>query len=112
MVLLSLSPQPGVSHPVCNARNNRPLWRPGVKGGEAPRTYLSDIDWLTAVNGFQSIGIDKRNGGVKQFDSGPMYGSSGPTTMIEEIDLDVTGVETLVLKMLDINGSYSGDHGV
>ncbi len=121
--------------------------------------YLSDLDWVTAVNGFQSIGLDKANGGekdiylggvryakglgvhanseityaigggykrfrakvgasdgewgfsarfevwgdgVKRFDSGAMYGTTGPTTQIADIDIDVTGVDTLVLKLLSL----------
>jgi hypothetical protein len=132
--------------------------------------YLSDLDWVTAVNGFQSIGVDKANGGigdltlggvryakglgvhanseityaiggagykrfrakvgasdgewgfsarfevwgddVKRFDSGPMYGTTGPTTPIAEIDIDVTGLNSLVIKLVSLDAGISGDHGV
>jgi chitodextrinase len=131
--------------------------------------YLSDLDWVSAVNGFQNIGLDKANGGlndlslggiryakglgvhanceiayaigagykrfrakvgasdgewgcsvrfevwgdgVKRFDSGPMYGTTGPTTQIADIDLDVTGVNSLVIKVLSLDAGISGDHGV
>ncbi len=131
--------------------------------------YLSDLDWVTAVNGFQSIGVDKANGGVgdltlggvryakglgvhanseityaigggykrfrakvgasdgewgfsarfevwgdgvKRFDSGPMYGTTGPTTQIADIDIDVTGVNSLVIKLVSLDAGISGDHGV
>ena len=134
-----------------------------------PRTYLSDIDWVTAINGFQTIGIDKANGGikdlmlggtryakglgvhalseitydlggayqrfkttvgaldgewgcsvrfevwcdgVKRFDSGPMYGETGPTTQIVDIDVDITGVNSMVIKVVPLYSSISGDHGV
>jgi hypothetical protein len=135
---------------------------------QANTTYLSDLDWVSAVNGFQEIGIDKANGGtkdiylggiryakglgvhadseityainagyrrfvarvgasdgewgftarfevwgdgVKRFDSGPMYGSTGPTTQIADIDIDITGVNTLLLKLLSLDAGISGDHG-
>ncbi|MCU0560778.1 MAG: NPCBM/NEW2 domain-containing protein [Desulfobacterales bacterium] len=49
--------------------------------------------------------------GVKRFDSGPMYGSTGPTTQIADIDIDITGVNTLLLKLLSLDAGISGDHG-
>jgi hypothetical protein len=137
---------------------------------ETSADYLSDLDWVSATNGFQSIGFDKANGGVrdlllggvryakglgvhatseieyaiggrgyqrllatvgaqdgewgcsvrfeawvdgvKHFDSGPMFGTTGPTTQIAAIDLDVTGASRLVLKVLSLDAGLSGDHGV
>jgi hypothetical protein len=45
---------------------------------QANSTYLSDLDWVTAVNGFQSIGIDKANGGVKDIYLGGIRYAKGP----------------------------------